>query len=522
MYGTDPIVHSLEALRTRLDYVNRAWSTDNHEALLRFYVRTVPSLVGAERCAIFILDRQTGEVVSKVGTGLKEREIAAPREGSIVGRVISTGEGVMENDVRDTRGFHREADAQTGFVTRSVVCAPVKSVVDGRVTGAIEVLNKLGAEGFSEQDRELMDEVAEFLSRALDNILLTDEIRLLSGQLDREVEQLNRSVTGEGPFVAQSEPMRHVLEMVRMVAVTPVNVVIQGENGTGKEIIARMIHGGGDRRDRSFVAVNCAAIPENLMESEFFGYEKGAFTGAHASRAGRFDEADGGTLFLDEVADMPVSMQPKFLRAIQEGEGRRLGGAGSVSYDLRLISASNRDLRQAVQAEEFREDLYYRLFAVEIVVPPLRDRRVDIAPLALVFLEDVCRRFNKKLTGFSNELLSLFESYHWPGNVRQLRHEVERLVALTPEGQSVTLDRCSPEIARDNAHAMPVRESQTLAEGRKNMESQLIQSALKKHDGSKVAAARALGVTRQCLYKKMARYGLAVSRVVAKDGDGNG
>ncbi|RKZ33659.1 MAG: hypothetical protein DRQ37_08665, partial [Gammaproteobacteria bacterium] len=309
MYGTDPLVHSLEALRTRLDYVNRAWSTDNHEALLRFYVRIVPSLADAERCAIFILDRQTGEVVSKVGTGLKEREIAAPREGSIVGRVISTGECVMENDVRDTRGFHRKADAQTGFVTRSVLCAPVKSVVDGRVTGAIEVLNKLGAEGFSEQDRELMGEVAEFLSRALDNILLTDEIRLLSGQLDREVEQLNRSVTGEDPFVAESEAMRHVLEMVRMVAVTPVNVVIQGENGTGKEIIARMIHGGGDRREMSFVAVNCAAIPENLMESEFFGYEKGAFTGAHASRAGRFEEADGGTLFLDEVADMPISMQ---------------------------------------------------------------------------------------------------------------------------------------------------------------------------------------------------------------------
>jgi len=269
----------------------------------------------------------------------------------------------------------------------------------------------------------------------------------------------------------------------------------------------------------SFVAVNGAALPENLMESEFCGSENGAVTGAHASRAGRFEEADGGTLFLDEVADMPISMQPKFLRAIQEGEGRRLGGAASVRYDLRLISASNRDLRQAVQSEAFREDLYYRLFAVEIVVPPLRERRVDIAPLALVFLEDVCRRFNKKLAGFSNEVLSLFESYHWPGNVRQLRHEVERLVALTPEGQPVTLDRCSPEIAGSEARAMQMHESQTLAEGTRKTEIGLIQSALKRHRGSKVAAARALGITRQGLYKKMARYGLAISRAAAEDGN---
>jgi transcriptional regulator with PAS, ATPase and Fis domain len=301
--------------------------------------------------------------------------------------------------------------------------------------------------------------------------------------------------------------MRSVLDLVHMVSSTPVNVLIQGENGTGKELIARMIHNGGDRRSGPFVAINCAAIPENLMESEFFGYEQGAFTGAMGSRAGRFEEASGSTLFLDEVGDIPINMQPKFLRAIQEGEGSRLGSNRVMKYDLRLISATNSSLRSLVSSGSFREDLYYRLFAVEIRVPSLRERTEDITPLALAFFDEVCRRYNKTVSGISNDLLTLFERFSWPGNVRQLRREIERLVALTPEGQHLTPDRCSPELlASASAPRAPQADDLSLPNRVRDLELELIQDALERTGGNRVRAAELLGITRQGLHKKLKRY----------------
>jgi len=507
---------SLDALRVRLHYVNRAWTVENYQDLLRFYVHIVPRLVDAERCGIFIRDPANNTVLSKVGTGIEEGEISAPLEGSVVGRAVSSGECIVENDMLGRSGYHRTIDEKTGFVTRSMVCAPIKSVIGDAVTGAIQVLNKRPDTGFTEDDAALVQEIARYLSMALDNVLVHEELETLSGEIDRELSRYHASLIGDTRFVAESAAMRKVLEVVRMVSATPVDVVIQGENGTGKELIARMIHDASPRADGPFVAVNCAAIPETLMESEFFGYEKGAFTGAAGARGGRFEEAHGGTLFLDEIADLPLPMQPKFLRAIQEGEGTRLGSSRVVRYDLRLISATNRNLHEAVATGAFRQDLFYRLFAVEIVVPPLRERREDVAPLALAFLDDVCRRFGKSLAGFSSELLATFEAYHWPGNVRQLRREVERLVALTPAGQHVTPDRCSPELlagagdgpARDGGDA-------TLPERVRELEMRLIEQALERTGGNKVQAARLLGITRQGLHKKLGRYRLAA-------GAGNG
>jgi transcriptional regulator with GAF, ATPase, and Fis domain len=508
MQASNRLSRSLDELRVRLHYVNRAWTVDNYEALLRFYVNIVPRLLDAERCAIFTIDPVTRQILSKVGTGLREGEIEAPLDGSIVGRVVATGEPIVDNDLRARSGFHHTADQQTGFVTRSVICAPIKSVVGGRVIGAIEVLNKHHGT-FAGDEAGMIEQFAAYLSMALDNISINREVLTLSSAIDRELTQYHQALLGNVRFVAESEAMRNVLEMVRMVSATPVDVVIQGENGTGKEVIARMIHAGSQRREDAFVAVNCAAIPESLMESEFFGYEKGAFTGAASNRAGRFEEAHGGTLFLDEIADMPMTMQPKFLRAIQEGEGSRLGSNKVVRYDLRLISATNRDLRDAVSRGVFREDLFYRLFSVEISIPPLRERKEDIVPLTLAFLDDVCRRFEKPLPGLSNELLALFESYAWPGNVRQLRREVERVVALTPEGQQLTPDRCSPEI-RNGADELASTHPNELSIPKRvtELEAYLIRQALDKARGNKVKAAELLGITRQGLHKKIKRIGM--------------
>lgn len=312
------------------------------------------------------------------------------------------------------------------------------------------------------------------------------------------------------PFVAESPAMHSVLNKVRLVSATPVSVIIQGENGTGKELIARMIHEESKRRHQSFVAVNCAAIPETLVESEFFGYEKGAFTGANASRKGYFEEACGGTLFLDEVADMPMSIQPKFLRAIQEREGYRLGGKRLIKYDVRMISATNKNLKQEVEAGRFREDLFFRLFSVEIYIAPLRERKEDIAPMAFAFLDDVCTRFEKKVAGFSPDVISLFEEFQWPGNVRQLRREVERMVALTPSGEQITLDKCSGDLLRSvmktTTAEAPDRLHLPLPDQVKSLEVRLIRQALKETDGNRTRAAELLGITRQGLQKKIKRY----------------
>ena len=501
------LTRAFEAQRMRLHYVNRAWTVKNYEALLRFFVHMVPRLMEAERCGVFIRDPHSDRVVSKLGTEIGEYEIEAPLDGSIVGHAISTGECVVENALERRPGFHQEADKQTGFVTRNLVCAPIQSLAGGKPTGAIEVLNKLDGKPFTDDDVALVKEVADYLSLALENILVNEEIIRISDQLDREVSTLRSAFLGDVPFVAESAAMRGVLDLVHMVSSTPVNVLIHGENGTGKELIARMIHNGGDRRSGPFVAINCAAIPENLMESEFFGYEQGAFTGAMGSRAGRFEEASGSTLFLDEVGDIPINMQPKFLRAVQEGEGSRLGSNRIMKYDLRLISATNSSLHSQVARGSFREDLYYRLFAVEIRVPSLRERAEDITPLALAFFDEVCRRYNKTLLGFSNDLLTLFERFSWPGNVRQLRREVERLVALTPEGQHLTADRCSPELlASANAPKAPKAGDLSLPNRVRDLELELIHDALERTGGNRVRAAELLGITRQGLHKKLKRY----------------
>jgi DNA-binding NtrC family response regulator len=319
-----------------------------------------------------------------------------------------------------------------------------------------------------------------------------------------------RNLKEEVQLVAESRAMQQVLGTMRAVSRNPVNVLIQGESGTGKEVIARLIHQYSDRKDKPFVAVNCASIPENLMESEFFGYEKGAFTGAMTSRGGRFEEADGGTLFLDEIGDMPLAIQPKFLRVIQEGEGTRLGSSKPIRYDLRIISASNKDIRREVEESRFREDLFYRIFSVEIPIPPLRERREDIVPLTLFFMNKVSRRFKKKMKGFSPELLTLFEEYPWPGNVRQLLHEVEQMVALAPEGERISLKHCSQELKKwrtsKSFPGIQGRPTLCLPERVEELEIACIKDALLKTNGNKLRASKLLGITRQGLDKKLLRY----------------
>jgi transcriptional regulator with GAF, ATPase, and Fis domain len=504
---------NLATLRQRLVQVTSAWSAEDYKAFITFYSRILPELMRAERCTIFIMEQGSNKIWSIFGTGLDEQRIEPPLEGSIVGQVIKSGESRVENQLANYHGYHSDVDEQTGFVSRNLACSPIRSSNGEHVIGAIQLLNTLHERDFSFEDLRMLDDVAHFLSLTIESVILNQEILTLASILGKEVARLEQHMVGNTRIIAESPGMREVLEMVRIVSSTPVNVLIQGENGTGKELIARMIHELGDRSDKQFVPVNCACIPENLVESEFFGHEKGAFTGADHFRRGLFEEASNGTLFLDEIGEMPLIIQPKFLRVIQEGEGSRLGSSRIMKYDLRLISASNRDLSREAKKGRFREDLFFRLFSVEIVLPPLRERREDILPLAQHFLNITNERFSKNVPGFSSEVIGLFERFSWPGNVRQLLKEVERLVALTEDGGMVSVDRCSRDLlgflAEDKQRKNLGDNSDLAIPARTRvLEVDLIQQALQQAKGNKTRAAQLLDITRQGLLKKLKRYEL--------------
>ncbi|MBL4795265.1 MAG: sigma-54-dependent Fis family transcriptional regulator [Pseudomonadales bacterium] len=498
--------HRLSILRKRLELVNQSWTSDQYRHLQDFYVRILPSIMQCERCGIFVVDSESGEISSTAGTGLEHHKIIVTDPNSVVGRVIGNGEVCIHNEMDTSTGFHEKAGRQTGFSSRNILCVPILSITSKNIMGAVEVLNALDEEGFLEKDVELLNEVASYLAMAMENNLISRDILSISNTLNQEVSAL-RGESGSG-IIATSDVMMKVLEEVQTVAPLPVSVMIFGENGTGKEQIANMIHDLSSRCEMPLVAVNCAAIPETLIESEFFGYEKGAFTGATDSKAGRLEEAEGGTLFLDEIGEMPLAMQPKFLRVLQESEGARLGSNKVVKYDLRIVCATNKNLREEVKAGRFREDLYYRLFAIEITLPPLRERSDDIIVLALSFLDELRETFGKMVGSFEPDVLDLFQRYQWPGNVRQLRREIERLVALSPENESIRSEYCSEEVKK----ACSVKTSSyqrhglTLTEEVESLERLMIESALGESKGNKAEAARQLGISRQGLHKKLNRY----------------
>lgn len=505
---------TLRSLRVRLEQVNRSWTVHDYESLLRFFVNIVPKILDAERCSIFLVKPGMDTIWLKFGTALKEKEIKAPREGSFVGKVISSGRLLIENNAAKTPGYHHTAAESTGFRVQNLICSPIHSTVEKRVIGAMQVLNRKNGKGFTLQDGILFEEIARYLSMAIENIVLNDEILQVSSRLNKDLEKLYDQGNESSDFIAESPIMKNILETVRTLSTTPVNVLIYGESGTGKEHIARMIHSGSERKDNPFISVNCASIPENLMESEFFGYEKGAFTGAMSARKGKFEEARGGTLFLDEIADMPLVMQPKFLRAIQEGEGSRLGSNKVIRYNLRIVSATNSDLRKRVSEGRFRDDLFFRLFSVDVDLPPLRKRTEDIIPLTMHFLDKVSRHFDKKVAGFSPDVINLFEVYPWPGNVRQLHHEIERLLALAPEGEQITLRNCSHDIQRWRQGLQDINQhtSRSLPDRVRELEIRCVNEALRQTGGNKLRASKVLGISRVGLDNKIARYNI-VARI---------
>jgi DNA-binding NtrC family response regulator len=365
----------------------------------------------------------------------------------------------------------------------------------GSVDKAVEAM-RLGARDFIEKPWDN----TRLLTTLRTQIELGRALRL-SERLAQENQLLKRS--GLPDLVAESAAMRPVLELMERVAPSDANVLVTGEHGTGKEVVARWLHAASPRRDRALVVVNAGGLPEGVFESELFGHVKGAFTDARADRAGRFELADAGTLFLDEIANITLAQQARLLRVLQTGELERVGSSQTRRVDVRLVAATNADLRTEVAAGRFREDLLFRLNTIEIRLPPLRERREDILPLAQYFLRRHSARYSRSRTGFSEEAVQELKMYEWPGNVRELDHVVERavLLARVPILQAEDLAlQASPVAASFGTGA-----AGTSLEA---MEREAIRQALARHDGNVSLAARALGLSRSALYRRLQRYGL--------------
>ncbi len=334
--------------------------------------------------------------------------------------------------------------------------------------------------------------------------------------LAREVQRLREEITSQYGFhqiVGQNRRMQEIFSLVRDVAETDATVLIRGETGTGKELIARALHFNSPRKNQPFVRVNCPAIAETLLESELFGHEKGAFTGAIKMRVGRFEQADGGTIFLDEVGDLPLRIQSKLLRVLQEKEFERVGGNKTIKVDVRIVSATNKDLEADVQAGNFRQDLFYRLNVVPIVVPPLRERPDDIPLLAMHFLKKYAERFKKPIQDIVPEGMALLVEQAWPGNVRQLENVIERAVILekSEQLQPETLARCL-EYKPTHLYAFTINAHKPLKELKEqlieNFEKEYIITLLKEYKGNISAAARASGIHYKNFYEKMRKYNI--------------
>jgi two-component system response regulator AtoC len=344
------------------------------------------------------------------------------------------------------------------------------------------------------------EEIEALAKKALENNELVKEVVYFRSQVEPTLFE---------NIVGRSKPMQEVYSVISKVAPTDVTMLIEGESGTGKELVARAIHFQSRRKDKPFLAINCAGIPDTLLETELFGYEKGAFTGADRQKLGRFELAHEGTLFLDEVSSLRLDMQGKILRALQQKEIERVGGVKTIPIDVRILAASNVDLMKAVKEGKFREDLYYRLNVVPIALPPLRDRREDIESLLDYFLKIFNKKFNKKIAGISKAAVTYLEEYAWPGNIRELENMMERLVVLS-DREIIDTHDLPFDIFLKSKYSIEngIRKSLILKDARDIFEKDYIQAVLERTSWNQTAAARLLGIHRNTLMMKTDQLGL--------------
>ncbi|MBI5745553.1 MAG: nif-specific transcriptional activator NifA [Nitrospirae bacterium] len=468
-------------------------------------------VLGMRRGTLTLLDPENGELVIEIAHGLSEEEIARGRykigEG-ITGKVMESGEPIIVPDIGKEPLFLNKTKARGNIAEQNIsfICVPVK--IHGEVIGVLSVdrLFKDGTRSF-EEDVRILTVVASLIGQAVKISRMVDEEKktLIERNiyLQNELKARHRLEN----VVGRSKRMEEIYDSIVKVSQSKATVLLRGESGTGKELIAKAIHYNSPRYDKPFIKLSCVALPENLLESELFGHEKGSFTGALDMRKGRFELADGGTLFLDEIGDMSPSTQLKLLRVLQERKFERIGGNKTISVDIRLITATNRDLERAVKEGIFREDLYYRLNVVPIFLPPLRERREDIPFLVDHFLKKFNKE-NRKNIEISHKAIDILMQQEWPGNVRELENLVERIVVMA-KGDQIMAKDLSDHLSIDAGSKKPGAGATTTLTGKiEDIEKDQIMAALKKTGWIRARAAKLLGITPRQIGYKIKKYSI--------------
>lgn len=489
----------LEAI---LGYATQWNQTLEMQPLLHQMAETATELLQSERASIFLWDRPNKSLVGRPALGVEGGELIIPDNTGIVGQVVQTGETRrvdMDNSAEQTQ-INRAVDKSLKFQTKSLLCVPLRGR-NGHLFGAFEMINKIGGD-FTDEDESALIELASHAAIALENTQQYEHLLSARKQLSQEAAQGVRLI-GECPAIVALK------STIQRVADTDLAILVLGENGCGKEVVAQLAHYLSSRRDEPLVAVNCAAIAETLLESELFGHEKGAFTDAHETRIGKFELASGGTLFLDEIGDMSLAGQAKLLRVLEEKVIVRVGGSNSIYTDARVIAATNQNLAQLVEQKKFREDLYYRLNVVTLELPPLRERVDDVLMLADFFLVEFCSKARRKVPRLTSAAKKKLMSHNWPGNVRELRNLMERLAFLT-QGDKVDADELAFILSPGGDRHHQISLDSSLADASKQFQIDFIQRHIEASGRNMTLAAERLGLHRSNLYRKMRQLGMTV------------
>ena len=513
---SDPgVVYARESRRlsTLLEVSQALSGTLNLRAALHRVLEILAKHHGAVRSMVLLLhDNGDLRVEASDGLDAQAHHVRYRVGEGIVGRVVETARPIVIPRVSEEPAFLNRAAKRPELPKEelSFICVPI--LLNRRAVGAIGVDLKFNPDRDYDRQTKFLGIVASSIGQAVkvQRLIEEDKKRLVDENV--HLRQELRERYDFSSIIGSSGPVRQMYELMAQVAPTNTTVLIRGESGTGKEMVAHGIHYNSPRANKPFVKVSCAALPDSLIESELFGYERGAFTGAEQRKKGRFELAEGGTLFLDEIGDISPATQVKLLRVLQEREFERLGSTETVKVNVRLLVATNKDLEKAIVAGTFREDLYFRLNVFTIFVPPLRERKADLLLLVDHFLEKFSREHHKSIKRISTPAIDMLMSYHWPGNVRELENTLERAVLIC-DGQVIHGHHLPPSLQTAEASGTVTRVS--LSDAVAGFEKDLIQDALKTTRGNRAKAARLLDTTERVLNYKVKKYGVDVHRFTA-------
>ncbi|MEJ5272735.1 MAG: sigma 54-interacting transcriptional regulator [Spirochaetota bacterium] len=465
------------------------------EELLKLIIENATNVIEAEASSLLLYDDERENLYFYIVTGEKRDAIKRqayelkPGQG-IAGWVAKYGSPLIVNKVEEDPRFFPDISKEIQFKTRNILCTPL--IIEDTIIGVIELINKIGGD-FTEEDQILLTAFSKQCSILIQQKKLYHQLKNKTEYLESQLNtyKLSRKIIGE------SQILKEKLKMAEIVANSDSTVLLQGESGTGKELFAELIHNLSKRKSKPFVKVNCAAIPDTLLESELFGYSKGAFTGAIKDTIGKLEIADGGTVFLDEIGEIPLSTQAKLLRFLESREIQKLGSNIPFSVNVRIIAATNKDLPQEVANKRFREDLYYRLNVFPIYLPPLRDRIEDIPILANHFIQKYNKELNKKINSLSEKALKKLTDYHWPGNIRELENIIERSCVLC-EGNEITEDQILLNI-KNTTTSLPLDNIIPLKDAINKFKKEYITDVLNKNNWKQNETARQLEIQRTYL-----------------------